>query len=56
MKKQKIYYGKAVCGNEEISAVLKILKNKSLSLMDGDNIKLLEKRSLDYSEKNLANG
>ena len=57
MKKQKkVYYGKAVYGNEEISAVLKILKNKSLSLMDGDNVKLLEKRSLDYLEKIWPNG
>ena len=45
MKKQrKVYYGKAVYGREEINAVLKILKNKSLSLMDGDNVKLLEKK------------
>ena len=40
---KKIYYGKAVYGNSEIQAVLKVLKNQSLSLMDGPNVKKLEK-------------
>ena len=31
----RVYYGKAVYNNEEISAVTNVLKNKSLSLIDG---------------------
>ena len=41
--KKKIYYGKAVYDNKEINAVLKVLKNNSLSLIDGSNVKKLEK-------------
>ena len=41
--KNKIYYGKAVYNNKEINAVLKVLKNNSLTLIDGPNVKLLEK-------------
>ncbi len=40
----KVYYGKAVYGNKEIQAVLKVLKNQSLQLIDGKNVKLLEKK------------
>ena len=40
---KKIYYGKAVYDNKEINAVLNVLKNKSLTLIDGDNVKKLEK-------------
>lgn len=43
MIKNKIYYGKAIYGSEEINASIKVLKNNSLSLMDGDNVKKLEK-------------
>ena len=41
---KKIYYCKAVYDNKEINAVLNVLKNKSLSLVDGDNVKNLEKK------------
>ena len=40
---KKIYYGKAVYDNKEIKAVINVLKNKSLSLIDGENVKKLEK-------------
>ena len=40
---EKIYYGKAVYNNKEINAVIKVLKKKSLNLMDGPSVKLLEK-------------
>ena len=40
---KKIYYGRAVYDNKEIKAVLNVLKNKSLSLTDGENVKKLEK-------------
>lgn len=40
---KKIYYGRAVYDNKEIKAVLNVLKNKSLSLIDGENVKKLEK-------------
>ncbi len=43
MKKEKIYYGKAVYDNKEISAAINVLKNKSLTLIDGTNVKKLEK-------------
>ena len=41
---KKIYYGRAVYDNKEINAVLKVLKNDSLSLTDGKNVKKLEKK------------
>ena len=40
---KKIYYGKAVYDNKEINAVINVLKNQSLTLIDGDNVKKLEK-------------
>ena len=40
---KKIYYGRAVYDNKEINAVIKVLKNDSLSLIDGKKVKLLEK-------------
>ena len=41
---KKIYYGKAVYDNKEINAAIKVLKNNQLSLMDGKNVKKLEKK------------
>jgi CDP-4-dehydro-6-deoxyglucose reductase, E1 len=41
---KKIYYGRAVYDNKEIKAVLNVLKNKSLTLIDGASVKKLEKR------------
>ncbi len=41
---KKIYYGKAVYDSKEINAVLKVLKHKSLSLVDGENVKNLESK------------
>tara|TARA_B110000971_G_C20003510_1_gene497994 strand:+ start:148 stop:1353 length:1206 start_codon:yes stop_codon:yes gene_type:complete len=40
----KIYYGKAVYDNKEINAAIKVLKNKSLTLIDGPSCKSLEKK------------
>ena len=40
---KKIYYGKAVYNNKEINAVLKVLKQQELQLIDGKNVKKLEK-------------
>ena len=40
---KKIYYGKAVYNNKEINAVLGVLKNNSLTLIDGKKVKELEK-------------
>ena len=40
---QKIYYGRAVYNNKEINAVLKVLKNESLTLIDGKYVKKLER-------------
>ncbi len=40
---KKIYYGKAVYDSKEINAVIKVLRNESLSLIDGKNVKMLEK-------------
>ena len=41
---KKIYYGRAVYDEKEINAVLKVLKNNSLQLIDGNNVKKLEKK------------
>ena len=46
MTTKKIYYGKAIYGKEEINASMKVLKNNSLSLMDGINVKKLENAKL----------
>ena len=40
---KKVYYGKAIYDNKEINAVLNVLKKNSLSLVDGQNVKKLEK-------------
>lgn len=40
---KKIYYGKAVYDSKEINAVINVLRNESLSLIDGKNVKILEK-------------
>ena len=40
---RKIYYGRAVYNNKEIKAVEKVLKNNSLSLIDGPHVKKIEK-------------
>ncbi len=40
----KIYYGKAVYDKKEIQASLKVLKNKSLTLIDGPAVKNLENK------------
>ena len=40
---RKIFYAKAVYGKREISAVNKVLKNSSLTLMDGRKVKEFEK-------------
>ncbi len=40
----KIYYGKAVYNHKEIKASLNILKNKSLTLIDGPSVKSLESK------------
>ncbi len=41
---KKIYYGKAVYDYKEINAVNRVLKEESLSLIDGKNVKNLEKK------------
>tara|TARA_B110001454_G_C12685663_1_gene420048 strand:+ start:51 stop:1259 length:1209 start_codon:yes stop_codon:yes gene_type:complete len=40
---KKIYYGRAVYDNREINAVINVLKNHSLNLIDGPHVKELEK-------------
>lgn len=40
---KKIYYGKAVYNNKEINAVINVLRNSSLTLIDGPKVKKLEK-------------
>ena len=49
---KKIYYGRAVYDHKEIQAVLKVLKNESLSLTDGKKVKILEKKvSIIFGKK-----
>ena len=50
---KKIYYGKAVYDNKEINAVLSVLKNKSLTLIDGENVKRLDRTVSKLFGKNL---
>ena len=52
--KKKIYYGKAVYDHKEINAVLKVLKNNSLTLIDGPNVKMLEKKICELFGKKYA--
>lgn len=40
---KKIYYGKAVYNQKEINAVVNVLKNHELTLIDGPHVKKLEK-------------
>ena len=40
----KIFYGKAVYNHKEIIAVNRVLRHKSLNLIDGPSVKLLEKK------------
>ena len=53
---KKIYYGKAVYNNKEINAVLKVLKQQELQLIDGKNVKKLEKMFVNFLEKIWFNG
>ena len=41
---KKIYYGKATYDKKEINAVLNVLNNHALSLVDGKHVKKLEKK------------
>ena len=41
---KKIYYGRAIYNNKEINAVIKVLRNSSLTLIDGKKVKQLEKK------------
>ena len=40
----KIYYGKAIYDNKEISATVRVLKRNSLNLIDGPSVKKLEEK------------
>ncbi len=40
----KIYYGQAVYDNKEVKAVVNVLKNNSLNLIDGPHVKKLENK------------
>ena len=51
---KKIYYGKAVYDNKEINAVLRVLKNDSLTLIDGKKVKELEKKVSGIFGKNMV--
>ena len=49
----KVYYGKAVYNNREIAASMSVLKNKSLTLIDGPSVKELEKRFSKHQHNHL---
>ena len=40
----KIYYGRAIYDNKEISAVVRVLKRNSFNLIDGPSVKKLEEK------------
>ena len=49
---KKIYYGKAVYDNKEINAVINVLRNNSLTLIDGKKVKELERLvSISFGKK-----
>ena len=48
----KIYYGKAIYNNKEISAATNVLKKKNLTLIDGPSVKELEKKVAKLFGKN----
>ena len=48
----KVFYGKAVYDNKEIKASINVLRNNSLTLIDGPSVKKLEKKiSLLFGKK-----
>ena len=51
---KKIYYARAVYNNKEISASLNVLKNNSLTLMDGKNVKKFENKIAKLFGKKFA--
>ena len=48
----RIYYGKAIYNNKEISAATNVLKKKNLTLIDGPSVKELEKKVAKLFGKN----
>ena len=50
----RVYYGKAVYNYKEILASTKVLKNKSLTLIDGPSVKELEKKYQNCLVRNLV--
>ena len=50
----KIFYGKAVYDDKEISAVNRVLRHKSLNLIDGQRVKLLEKKNRKFIRKKIC--
>ena len=50
----KIYYGKAVYNQKEIQASLKVLKDKSLTLIDGPAVKDLKIKYQNHLGKNMV--
>ena len=49
----RVYYAEAVYGEEEIEAVTEVLRDKSLTLMDGPSVKKFEDRVSDaFGKKN----
>ena len=51
---KKIYYARAVYNNKEIAASLNVLKNNSLTLMDGKNVKKFENKIAKLFGKKFA--
>ena len=48
----KVYYGKAVYSKEEVQASIGVLKNKSLTLIDGPSVKKLESQIANTNDEN----
>ena len=51
---KKIFYGKAVYNQKEISAAINVLKNQKLTLIDGKNVKKLEEKIAKLCGKKYA--
>ena len=50
---QKVFYAEADYAQDEIDAVIDVLKNNRLSLMEGKKVKILELKVSNISTKNM---
>jgi len=52
----RVFYAQAVFGQEEIDAVVDVLKNRPLALMDGPSVGAFERRVAHFSARRTGDG